>query len=37
MTPTRPRIPALALATGSVLAFALASASLMPRGPVTTA
>ncbi len=36
MTPTRPRIPALALATGSVLAFALVSASLMPRGPVTT-
>jgi pimeloyl-ACP methyl ester carboxylesterase len=37
MTPTRPGIPALALASGSVLAFALASASLMPRGPVTTA
>ena len=37
MTPTRPTIPALALATASVLAFALVSAYLMPRGPVTTA
>lgn len=37
MTTTNRTTPAFALATGSVLAFALASAYLMPRGPVTTA
>ena len=36
MNPTNRRIPAWALAAGSVLVFALASAFFLPRGPVTT-